>query len=911
LITVVDRSVEVARGQARFSTALWARAAEHAQAVTGLIAPGDVHSWRRARRSGLGAVIAALLAGVASSMLPVGPLDAVDILMGRSAASVRLAAAAAASAEERALVGDITLRYVYPDYMGMEPVSVPNSDGTIHAPPGTRVEIKARTADRFDAAAIQVDDDEPLDAGLDGGRDLTASITVQMEGAWRFLLFESDEVQLSPDYKIIVEADQAPVVVTSATGEVARALDEPLGLGWQVTDDYGIRSVVMEITDDAGTRQVKLRTPIDSVAELSGRIRKTPAALGLKPGDKVTLQIVAMDSDKASGGNRGESAELVLEVLGPKGIGQRLTAYHKKLREVLLVALADFLEDAVPPAQDPRGMLRWARNTRDRLDPVREVYKDKWGENQSTGVDGVLVREVMEASGRLYRFTVVNFDTGGGVSGRRAVEKDYRTFGELHGETVAALEHAVWVIDSMLQQVNFRQVAALMKSVAQEATELANLADDDPDAQQLLARLDQLERLMATLSKSASELSEGQFKEFLNSQMSEAQNQMDAIRQAIAAGRMEDAQRMLEELAQQLNRFAEGMQDQMQQGQQGDNELAERMKKLMEDLKQLGEEQAALADELAAARELHGGQLDEVMGLWSKLDKLSNEAVERSSGMLAEVGTGEGWSASSIRRAEVTGQEVRGTRDAVRARDARGSLERVMDAQRYGAMTERAFGNEGRYGPQGPTGQPEGLKGAKREVRAVLGLLSKMREVLEEIERQPGESNPALQNAARQLSGQQSQLNQRQQTLAEEVQTVERAMPTGDGSAQENMRGAGEAMDGAKGALDRGEAMRGEGQQREAARRLQEVQDSLQQAAAKQQQMQRDQQRMEGEGEGRQPQDGEGQDPSHLEQPEIPTPEAFETPEEYRRALLEGMAEDVPEEFEALKKRFYEELVRQ
>ena len=44
---------------------------------------------------------------------------------------------------------------------------------------------------------------------------------------------------------------------------------------------------------------------------------------------------------------------------------------------------------------------------------------------------------------------------------------------------------------------------------------------------------------------------------------------------------------------------------------------------------------------------------------------------------------------------------------------------------------------------------------------------------------------------------------------------------------------------------------------------------------------------------------------------EIPGREEFRTPEAYRRALLEGMEGDVPEEYRALKKRYYEELVHQ
>ena len=35
------------------------------------------------------------------------------------------------------------------------------------------------------------------------------------------------------------------------------------------------------------------------------------------------------------------------------------------------------------------------------------------------------------------------------------------------------------------------------------------------------------------------------------------------------------------------------------------------------------------------------------------------------------------------------------------------------------------------------------------------------------------------------------------------------------------------------------------------------------------------------------------------------------TPEAYRRALLEGMEGEVPSEYRALKKRYYEELVNQ
>jgi chromosome segregation ATPase len=543
-------------------------------------------------------------------------------------------------------------------------------------------------------------------------------------------------------------------------------------------------------------------------------------------------------------------------------------------------------------------MLRWARQTRGRLDPVREVYQAQWGEEQSTSIDGVVVREVLDHSGRLYRFALVTFDTSSSsaLSGRKAIDKDYSTFVELHSETVAALERAVWVIDEMLQQVSYRQIASMVKSLASEAEQLAELAQSTSDSQALLARLDRLERLMSRLKEESARLSEGQFKEFLNSQMGEAEGRMDAIRKAIAEGRLEDAQRMLAELSEQLQRFAEGMQEQMSKSGQDDNELGERLEKLMGDLDSLSADQDALAEELAQAREEHGGELSEVMAQWERLDALAAQAVDRSVVVLARVGNGEGFAASTVRNAEVLGQSVRGSRDAVQARDAESALDRVRDAQRYSRFTGRPRGS--------------GKEVLKPELRRLDTPLAEMQSILQRLMDMPRTSSPELQAAAQQLSAQQSQIKARQEQLAQEVQTVERAIPAADGSAQKHMAGAGEAMDDASSALGQGEAMAGEGHQRAAKRKVDQTKQSLQQAQQRQQQMQQQMQRMEGEGEGKA---GDGEQPPGppMASPEIPTPEAFKTPEAYRRALLEGMAEDVPDEFKALKKRFYEELVRQ
>lgn len=111
--------------------------------------------------------------------------------------------------------------------------------------------------------------------------------------------------------------------------------------------------------------------------------------------------------------------------------------------------------------------------------------------------------------------------------------------------------------------------------------------------------------------------------------------------------------------------------------------------------------------------------------------------------------------------------------------------------------------------------------------------------------------------------------------------------------------------------------MQGQGHQLDAARRVREAREQLERQMQNHQQMQQSIGQMqgekqpggEGEGEGEEKDNGEGERQDGGV--ELPLAEDFQTPEAYRRALLEGMESDVPDEYEALKRRYYEELVRQ
>jgi hypothetical protein len=130
-----------------------------------------------------------------------------------------------------------------------------------------------------------------------------------------------------------------------------------------------------------------------------------------------------------------------------------------------------------------------------------------------------------------------------------------------------------------------------------------------------------------------------------------------------------------------------------------------------------------------------------------------------------------------------------------------------------------------------------------------------------------------------------------------------------------------EAVDQARGALTQaagflpgGFAREAEAAERTAVQALEEAARILEQAMQDAQDMAQTGEGGSG-GQGGEPQGGSrrGKDEAAQEcsNVEIPAPEEFRTPEAYREALLEGMQAEVPPQYQALERYYYDELVRQ
>lgn len=889
LLTLLDRDPEGSG-----SPALFERVCRTVEERALAIPPEAVLPAQDTRRAGIFAVAGLLVLAFGAAVLPTGPRDALTALL--TPAAVAAPPARPPDVGPRALVGDITLRYLYPAYTGLEPMEVPNSSGEVRAPPGTRVEIRARTSVPYERAVLEVYEEPPAPVEIHDGRDLAGSFEVKGEGVWRFRFGELP----SPDYAVVPDPDLPPdVSVDVRSRKLVVAQDQPLPLRWTARDDYGITKVVVEAKGKA-RKEVVLREPPDTPRTLGEGLGTTAKELGLVVGDKVTLRVGAWDNDAVSGSKVGWSAPVEVEVVGPAGSDARSMAVRKQLRDALVLVLADFLLDPSPPAPTGEAVAAWATAANGRYEAFDELVRDAFGGVEPSGVDGVVLGELASARRELLAFARAMAPGASAPADAEAMEK-------LQAAHVEALEGAILVFDQMIRTAAAARLAELAEQVAREAEalqrELPTLGREAA-----LARLDQLERLMERLAEEASRLGDAQLQEFMNARNAEIDELMEQVRKALAEGRLDDARALMDRLAKQLQDLAESLAEQQRSQGERSDALQKAMEQLQKDLQALDARQEKQQQATEAAREKFGGDMDAALKLWQEAEKKAQQVVDGLRTVPPAVAA-DGMPAALPRAAADALAEAEGLLDSVRARDLPLSRERVDRAESQVGMLQFGFSATARRS----SAAAATLAAPSRTVDEQLTRLAELRALLDKLARSQSQSKPELARELQKLAAEQQQIAEQAQKLQGDAQGVARNLPMKAPGLERGTEQAAEQSGRAAEAMQRGDPNGAEGGQQATRDGLREAQDALQQAQENLRQMQQASRPSSGQGESGEGQRQDGTSPSEQNAQDIllPAPEQFQTPEEYRNALLEGMSGQVPDEYQNLNRRYYEELVRQ
>lgn len=193
----------------------------------------------------------------------------------------------------------VNLVYHYPEYLGMEPKSVPNS-GDINALEGTRVELEVRVNKKLEQAEMHFNDGRILPLEEAGDRTWRTELTLEKSGSYSLALWDHDrnENEIRPEYTIQVQSDLPPQVsIHFPRMDHEVTVLEEVPFEFEVTDDYGLKDFGLQyhVVGQEPVR-VSMLNHEASISSSSGEYLIPLEEIDLQVGDLITWTVWAQDA---------------------------------------------------------------------------------------------------------------------------------------------------------------------------------------------------------------------------------------------------------------------------------------------------------------------------------------------------------------------------------------------------------------------------------------------------------------------------------------------------------------------------------------------------------------------------------------------------------------------------------------
>lgn len=163
-------------------------------------------------------------------------------------------------------IADLSIRYDYPDYTGLQTKEVQTDTGEIRAVNHTAVAVTATVNKPVQVSKMILNTATELPAPDVEGNRLTwyFELSSGMNGSWHLELSDADGFANSPvSYPLEVLPDKAPIVqITQPTlRELSLRPTESLRIAADVIEDYGFGDAALVITPDGATESLEQKQP--------------------------------------------------------------------------------------------------------------------------------------------------------------------------------------------------------------------------------------------------------------------------------------------------------------------------------------------------------------------------------------------------------------------------------------------------------------------------------------------------------------------------------------------------------------------------------------------------------------------------------------------------------------------------
>lgn len=905
LVTAVTHA-EGVRGAE--SPALLGLVARRAWDLSAAHEPELVHPSKGVRRWGAGAGVVWAVALLAVLLGPGGGGGVWRFWFGGSGALAAVETGETAITGTPARVGDLVLRYVYPDYTGLEPVEVVNSTGEAHAVPGTRVEVVARTASPIDGASLVAYDQAATDATVADGRRISGSFLITVDkGFWKILTHAEGNTEESKHFPIVPEPDLAPEVTAHVSGESGAVIewpsDKPLPVELSASDDYGLARVVFEV--DGREVTPSIRSPQERTRDVADVVQRTPASLGMREGATVQLVVAAWDNDTISGSKVGRSAPLKILVLGRDGVARLDEARRRELLAAMVNALGDFLEETFPPGRSASAYASWGEAVNARYLPL-SAFLGSWTSRSSPTRELVPVIAALEDGRTLVRYTQVSFVA---ESDAAANAESVAAVAAFRASAISGLEIAILHLDALITSAALKELAekADMLDDASKALSAAAARADVPMGD-LLLQLESLSEFLTGVDKALEGVRDETMQDLVSDRTGEIHRLVDEVKASLQANDRPLARTLAARTADRGTQLAQAIHDEIDRRKARAKSGKGGAESAIEMLRKVAEAETKLAQALRIERNKGDtGWRSAVDGLWRRAQDTADSLVVHLTDYRKDMDT-TGRRFNEIALADDALSQASALRDAIRARDYQGAAGTSMSTQMsWGGYLDRVTVFSSRT-PLTPS--------ARTDAEAITRETVAIGDLLEQLRRRDAQGDPALGVAARSHETEQREIGVQMAAAAAKARQAAQEMTVTPRDLEPALDGAVSRMGSAAEQLHAGDAMQGEGSAEAAARHVRDAIKALEDANSASQQQSDEMSSGGGGGDKQSDKPSGGGDPNEQGDPqhrrfELPEPEEFRTPEQYRDELLRGMEADVPEEYRVLKRRYYDELVHQ
>ena len=196
-------------------------------------------------------------------------------------------------------VDTINLSYNYPDYLGLDNVSVPNG-GAISAIEGTVVSVSAVVNKDLEQAEMVLDTGQRIAMAEAADRVWFVTRTLTHSGSYSIELLdrEGNPSEYNPEYDIQVQLDQPPEIkIKFPQQDYEVTLLDETPFEFHVQDDYGLKDFGLQY-EIAGQEpeRISLLDSSTLLKESQGEYTLYLEELPLEPGDLITWTLWAQDA---------------------------------------------------------------------------------------------------------------------------------------------------------------------------------------------------------------------------------------------------------------------------------------------------------------------------------------------------------------------------------------------------------------------------------------------------------------------------------------------------------------------------------------------------------------------------------------------------------------------------------------